>query len=54
METISNEQSLYTALPYNKTTSYVAVMRKFLLANNSITIGSSTRGFDWMAIGRWK
>lgn len=54
METVSNEQSLYTALPYNKTTSYVAVMRKFLLANNSITVGSSTRSFDWMAIGRWK
>lgn len=54
METISNEQSLYTALPYNKAASYVAVMRKFLLADNSITVGSSIRSFDWIAIGRWK
>ena len=54
METISNEQSLYTALPYNKAASYVAVMRKYLLVDNSITVGSSTRTFDWIAIGRWK
>ena len=54
METISNEHSLYTALPYNKAASYVAVMRKYLLADNSITVGSSIRSFDWIAIGRWK
>lgn len=54
METVSNEQTLYTALPYNKVASYVAVMRKYLLADNSITVGSSTRSFDWIAIGRWK
>lgn len=52
METASNEQTLYTALPYNKSASYVDVMRKFLLADNSITVGSSTRSFDWIAIGR--
>ena len=54
METISSEHSLYTALPYNKAASYVTVMRKFLLADNSITVGSSIRSFDWIAIGRWK
>ena len=54
METISNEHSLYTALPYKKAESYVSVMRKYLLADNSITVGSSTRSFDWIAIGRWK
>lgn len=52
METVSNEHTLYTALPYNKSASYVNVMRKFLLADNSITVGSSTRSFDWIAIGR--
>ena len=52
METVSNEHTLYTALPYNKSASYVDVMRKFLLADNSITVGSSTRSFDWIAIGR--
>ena len=46
METVSNEHTLYTALPYNKSASYVDVMRKFLLADNSITVGSSTRSFD--------
>lgn len=54
METVSNEQSVYTALPYKKTTTSVSVMRKFLLADNSITVGSSTRSFDWIAIGKWK
>ena len=54
METVSNEHTLYTALPYNKSASYVNVMRKFLLADNSITVGSSTRSFDWIAIGRRK
>ncbi len=38
METVSNEHTLYTALPYNKSASYVNVMRKFLLADNSITV----------------
>ena len=52
METVSNEHTLYTALPYNKSASYVDVMRKFLLADNSITVGSSTRSFDWIALGR--
>ena len=51
METVSNEHTLYTALPYNKSASYVDVMRKFLLADNSITVGSSTRSFDWISIG---
>ena len=54
METISSEYSLYTALPYNKAASYVYVMRRYLLVDNSITVGSSTRSFDWIAIGRWK
>lgn len=54
METISNEYSLYTASPYNKAASYVHVMRRYVLADNNITVGSSIRSFDWMAIGRWK
>ena len=54
METVSSDQALYTALPYNKTVTFVSVMRKYVNATTTITIGSSIRNFDWVAIGRWK
>ena len=54
METVSSDQALYTALPYNKTVTFVSVMRKYVNATTTITIGSSIRNFDWVAIGGWK
>ena len=54
METASSDQALYTALPYSKKATYVSIMRKYILATTNITVGSSTRAFDWLAIGRWK
>jgi hypothetical protein len=54
METASSDQALYTALPYNKAATYVSIMRKYVNATTTISVGSSTRGFDWIAIGRWK
>ena len=54
METASSDQALYTALPYAKTNTYASIMRKYVNATTTISVGSSTRGFDWMAIGRWK
>ena len=57
METVSSDQALYTALPYNKTVTFVSVMRKYvkeLTGQDMFTIGSSIRNFDWVAIGRWK
>lgn len=51
METVSDEQSVYGALPYIKSKSYFSVRRRYATAADC---GDSARGFDWVAVGRWK
>ena len=51
METVSNEQSVYTATPYAKYASYFSVRRRYATATDN---GDTARSFNWIAIGRWK
>lgn len=51
METVSGEQSVYTAVPYSKATSYFSVRRRYATGTDC---GDTARSFDWFAIGRWK
>lgn len=51
METVSNEQSVYTATPYAKYASYFSVRRRYATATDN---GDTSKSFNWIAIGRWK
>lgn len=51
METLSGEQSVYTAVPYSKATSYFSVRRRYATGTDC---GDTARSFDWFAVGRWK
>lgn len=51
METVSGEQSVYTATPYAKYVSYFSVRRRYATATDN---GDTARSFNWIAIGRWK
>lgn len=51
METVSNEQSVYTATPYAKYASYFSVRRRYATATDN---GDTARNFNWIAIGKWK
>lgn len=51
METVSGEQSVYTATPYAKYASYFSVRRRYATATDN---GDTARSFNWIAIGRWK
>lgn len=51
METISIEQSVYTATPYAKYSSSFSVRRRYTTDTEN---GDTARSFCWFAIGRWK
>ena len=51
IETVSSEQSVYTATPYAKYSSYFSVRRRYATGTEN---GDTARSFTWIAIGRWK
>ncbi|KAB4517850.1 hypothetical protein GAN78_02110 [Bacteroides thetaiotaomicron] len=51
METVSNEQAVYGAMPYAKYASYFSVRRRYATATDN---GDTAKSFNWIAIGRWK